>query len=45
MSYPDGTQDKDGTIFVVYDGDRRTAREILLASFKEEDTTAALAVT
>jgi len=27
----------DGTIFIVYDRDRRTAREILLSSFKEDD--------
>ncbi|HEV2750042.1 MAG TPA: sialidase family protein [Gemmatimonadales bacterium] len=37
VSYPDGTQAADGTIFIVYDHDRRTAREILLASFTEED--------
>ena len=37
VSYPDGTQGSDGRIFVVYDRDRRTAREILLASFTEQD--------
>lgn len=37
VSYPDGAQGADGTIFIVYDRDRRTAREILLSSFKEDD--------
>jgi hypothetical protein len=37
VSYPDGTQGADGTIFIVYDRDRRTAREILLSSFNEQD--------
>jgi hypothetical protein len=37
VSYPDGTQGTDGTIFIVYDRDRRTAREILLSLFKEDD--------
>jgi hypothetical protein len=37
VSYPDGTQGVDGTIFVAYDRDRRTALEILLSSFKEDD--------
>jgi hypothetical protein len=37
VPYPDGAQGADGTIFIVYDRDRRTAREILLSSFKEDD--------
>jgi hypothetical protein len=37
VSYPDGTQAPDGTILIVYDHDRRSAREILLARFTEED--------
>jgi sialidase-1 len=36
VSYPDGTEDADGTIFITYDRDRRSAREILLSSFHEE---------
>ena len=37
VSYPDGFQDEDGLIHIVYDYSRRSAKEILLASFTEED--------
>ena len=37
FTYPDGTQGQDGRIFIIYDRDRRTAREILLATFTEQD--------
>ncbi|MDR2440022.1 MAG: glycoside hydrolase [Planctomycetaceae bacterium] len=37
VSYPDGDQADDGTIFVIYDHERNNAREILLARFTEED--------
>jgi len=37
VSYPDGQQDKDGLIRIVYDFDRTGARQILMASFREED--------
>ncbi len=37
VSYPDGQQDKDGLIRIIYDFDRRNERLILLASFREED--------
>lgn len=40
VSYPDGTQAADGTIFITYDRDRAGAREILLARFREEDVAA-----
>jgi hypothetical protein len=40
VSYPDGVQDKDGIIWVVYDRDRQGAGEILLARFREEDVIA-----
>ncbi|MDR2408398.1 MAG: glycoside hydrolase [Bacteroidales bacterium] len=40
VSYPDGVQDKDGTIWIVYDRDRQGAGEILLAKFREEDVIA-----
>ncbi|MDR0606485.1 MAG: glycoside hydrolase, partial [Bacteroidales bacterium] len=40
VSYPDGVQDKDGTIWIVYDRDRNGAGEILLAKFREEDVIA-----
>ncbi len=37
VSYPDGGQNDDGTIFVVYDFQRYGAREIYAARFTEED--------
>jgi hypothetical protein len=40
VSYPDGVQDRDGTIWIVYDRDRYGAGEILLAKFREEDVIA-----
>ena len=40
VSYPDGVQGGDGTIRVIYDRERFTAREILMAVFREEDVAA-----
>ncbi len=40
VSYPDGVQDKDGLIWIVYDRDRQGAAEILMARFREEDAVA-----
>jgi len=40
VSYPDGVQDKDGLIWIVYDRDRQGDGEILLAKFREEDVLA-----
>ena len=37
VSYPDGVQAPDGTIYIVYDYARRGAKEILLAKFAEDD--------
>jgi len=37
VSYPDGVQAADGTIYLIYDFDRKGAREILMARFAEED--------
>jgi hypothetical protein len=37
VSYPDGQQTADGRICVIYDHDRTGARQILLATFREED--------
>jgi predicted neuraminidase len=37
VSYPDGDQMKDGTIFIIYDFNRTSAKEILMARFTEED--------
>ena len=40
VSYPDGQQAADGTVFIVYDFDRYAARQILFASFTEADVAA-----
>ena len=40
VSYPDGFQLPDGRIFVAYDRERYKAREILIASFTEEEVLA-----
>ena len=37
VSYPDGVQAPDGTILLIYDRNRTTDREILLARFTEKD--------
>ena len=37
VSYPDGVQTDDGTIYIIYDYDRYGQRDILMASFTEED--------
>jgi hypothetical protein len=37
ISYPDGQQAADGTIYITYDFDRTGARQILFATFREED--------
>ena len=40
VSYPDGDEAADGRIFVIYDYNRKTDREILLAVFTEADVAA-----
>lgn len=40
VSYPDGQQTADGTIRIIYDFSRTDARNILVASFREEDAAA-----
>lgn len=40
VSYPDGVEDKDGTIWITYDHDRRGTGDILMAKFREEDVAA-----
>ena len=40
VSYPDGTQAPDGTVYVIYDRSRTEAKEILLAAFTEDDVMA-----
>ncbi len=37
ISYPDGKEDETGRIWLTYDYDRYGAREILMATFTEED--------
>ncbi len=37
VSYPDGVQDENGRIYIVYDRERYVDREILMAVFTEED--------
>jgi hypothetical protein len=37
VSYPDGVQAPDGTVYVIYDRERTGAREILMATFTETD--------
>lgn len=41
VSYPDGDQAADGRIFLIYDRNRKTDGEILLATFTEADVAAA----
>jgi len=40
ISYPDGVQAPDGTIYISYDRNRSTDGEVLLARFTEEDVLA-----
>jgi hypothetical protein len=37
VSYPDGVQGPDGTIYVIYDYSRRSEKKILLTTFSESD--------
>ncbi|MCK5327114.1 MAG: exo-alpha-sialidase [Candidatus Latescibacteria bacterium] len=37
VSYPDGVQAEDGTIYVIYDFERTGAKEILMARFTENE--------
>ena len=40
VSYPDGQQAADGTIYITYDFDRIGKRHILFSTFREEDVLA-----
>lgn len=40
ISYPDGQQAEDGRIYIVYDYNRSAERQILMATFCEEDAVA-----
>jgi predicted neuraminidase len=44
VSYPDGQQTADGVIRIIYDFSRTETRQILLATFREEDVAAGRAV-
>jgi hypothetical protein len=44
VSYPDGQQTDDGLIRIIYDFSRTGSRHILMATFREDDVTAGLAV-
>ena len=44
VSYPDGQQAADGTIRIIYDYNRTTDRQILMAAFREADAAAGQAV-
>ena len=37
VSYPDGTEDEQSNIYIIYDRERQKAREILMAKVTEED--------
>lgn len=37
VSYPDGQQVSDGTIYIIYDYDRRDSQNVLMTSFTEDD--------
>jgi len=45
VSYPDGVQDRSGTVWIIYDHERYRAGEILFAAFREEDVLAGHPVT
>ncbi len=44
VSYPDGVQAPDGTIYIIYDFERTGAKQILMATFTEEDVAAGQAM-
>jgi predicted neuraminidase len=44
VSYPDGQQDSDGVIRIIYDYNRVSDRNILMATFREEDAAAGRAI-
>ncbi len=37
VSYPDGTEAPDGTLYIIYDRERSGAKEILMARIREDD--------
>jgi len=45
VTYPDGVQAKDGTIYLIYDHQRTPLGEVLLTAFREEDVRAGTSIT
>jgi len=45
VSYPDGVQAPDGTIYIIYDYSRHRAKKILMATFTEQDVAKGKCVT
>lgn len=45
VSYPDGVQAPDGTIYIIYDYSRHRAKQILMATFTEDDVAKGKCVT
>ncbi len=45
VTYPDGVQAKDGTIYIIYDYNRTPNGAVLMATFREEDVRASKPVT
>jgi len=44
VTYPDGVQAEDGTIYLIYDHQRTPLGEVLMATFREEDVRAGKSV-
>ncbi|MCP4645631.1 MAG: exo-alpha-sialidase [bacterium] len=44
ISYPDGVEAPDGTVYIIYDFSRHDQKEILMATFAEEDVAEGAAV-
>ena len=44
VTYPDGVQAEDGTIYLIYDHQRTPLGEVLMATFTEADVRAGKAV-
>lgn len=45
VTYPDGVQAEDGTIYIIYDYNRTPEGVVLMATFTEDDVRAAKPVT
>ena len=45
VSYPDGVEAPDGRVYIIYDRERKRAKEILMAVITEKDIAAGKPVT